>query len=231
MSKGILIAVDGLDGSGKETQSKLLCAYLDKMGINNKLVSFPTYKEDSSALIKMYLRGDFGTDPEAVNPFAASSFYAMDRYCAYMLDWKKDYDEGAVIIANRYTTANLVHQMSKLPKEQWDSFGKWLLDYEFSLLGLPAPDGVIYLCLPPKASSSLVQKRCEDTGAVKDIHENNAKHLEDSYRAALYASDKYGWNRVDCVKDEVLRSIDDIHGQVCHIVNGILADGGIFKGE
>jgi len=227
MSKGILIAVDGLDGSGKETQSKLLCATLNKAGVKNKLISFPTYKEDSSALIKMYLRGDFGKDPASVNPFAASSFYAMDRYCSYMLDFKKDYDNGTVIIANRYTTANLVHQMSKLSEGEWDSFGKWLLDYEFSLLGLPAPDGVIYLCLPPKSSSDLVQKRCDDTGAVKDIHENNIKHLEDSYKAALYASDKYGWNRVDCVRDEALRSIEDIHGEVCDIVKGILADKGI----
>lgn len=226
MSKGILIAVDGLDGSGKETQSKLLCSYLDKAGINNRLISFPTYKDDSSALIKMYLRGDFGKDPNSVNPFAASSFYAMDRYCSYMLDWKKDYDNGAVIIANRYTTANLVHQMSKLPKEEWDSFGKWLLDYEFSLLGLPAPNGVIYLCLPPASSSALVQKRCNDTGAVKDIHENNAKHLEDSYKAALYAAEKYEWNRVDCVNNGVLRSIEDIHGQVCDIVRRILANNG-----
>lgn len=227
MSKGILIAVDGLDGSGKETQSKLLCAYLDKLGIKNRLISFPTYKEDSSALIKMYLRGDFGEDPQAVNPFAASSFYAMDRYCSYMLDWKKDYQEGCVIIANRYTTANLVHQMSKLPEDEWDRFGKWLFDYEFSLLGLPAPAGVIYLCLPPTASSALVQKRCDNTGAVKDIHENNAKHLEDSYKAALCASDRYGWNRVDCVCDGALRSIEDIHGQVKDIALGILKAHGI----
>ena len=176
----------------------------------------------------MYLRGDFGKDPEEVNPYAASSFYAMDRYCSYMLDWKKDYDDGAVIIANRYTTANLVHQMSKLSKEEWEGFGSWLLDYEFSLLGLPSPDGVVYLCLPPSSSSALVQKRCDDTGAVKDIHENNTKHLEDSYKAALYASDRYGWNRVDCVCDGKLRTIEDIHGQVAEIVKEIIGKRGIL---
>lgn len=227
MSKGILIALDGLDGSGKETQSKLLCAFLDRLGIKNRLVSFPTYKEDSSALIKMYLRGDFGENPQGVNPYAASSFYAMDRYCSFMLDWKKEYDDGYVIIANRYTTANLVHQMSKLPKEEWEAFGKWLMDYEFSLLGLPSPDGVVYLCLPPSASVALVQKRCDDTGAIKDIHENNSKHLEESYRAALHASDRYGWNRVDCVCDGKLRSIEDIHGQLCDIVKKIMGKQGI----
>ncbi len=222
MAKGILIAVDGLDGSGKETQSKLLCAFLDSKGIKNRLISFPTYKEDSSALINMYLKGQFGKDPKAVNAFAASSFYAMDRYCSYMLDWKKDYAEDTVIIANRYTTANLVHQMSKLPEEEWDSFGKWLYEYEFSLLGLPAPTEVIYLCLPPSVSASLVQKRCDSTGAVKDIHENDKKHLEDSYKAALYASDKYAWHRIDCVKDGVLRSIEDIHIEVCAAIGSLI---------
>ena len=223
MAKGILIAVDGLDGSGKETQSKLLCACLDKAGIKNRLISFPTYKADSSALINMYLGGKFGDDPSAVNAFAASSFYAMDRYCSYMLDWKQDYEDGAVIIANRYTTANLVHQMSKLPQDEWDSFGRWLMEYEFGLLGLPAPDGVVYLCLPPTASAQLIQSRCDKTGVVKDIHENNAKHLEESYKAALYASDKYNWHRVDCVENGVLRSIEDIHAQVSGIVTDVIA--------
>ena len=119
MAKGILIAIDGLDGSGKETQSKLLCRRLEEEGIKNRLISFPTYENDSCALVNMYLGGRFGEDPSAVNAYAASSFYAMDRYCSYMLDWKKDYENGVVIIANRYTSANMVHQMSKLPRDKW----------------------------------------------------------------------------------------------------------------
>lgn len=222
MAKGILIAVDGLDGSGKETQSKLLCRRLEEQGIKNRLISFPTYEGESCALVNMYLGGRFGEDPNAVNAFAASSFYAMDRYCSYMLDWKQDYENGVVIIANRYTSANLVHQMSKLPKEEWDSFAEWLWDYELKLLGLPEPSAVLYLCLPPEVSASLIQSRCDKTGAVKDIHEKNKGFLENSYTAALYAAEKCNWHKVDCVKDGILRSIEDINKQVCAIVQEVL---------
>ncbi len=218
MSKGILITVDGLDGSGKETQTKLLCRFLEENGIKHRYVSFPTYKQDSSALLNMYLQGAFGSDPAAVNAYAASSFFAMDRYCSYMLDWKQDYENGAVIIANRYTTANLVHQMSKLPIQEREAFMKWLYDYEFGCLGLPAPDLVMYLCLPPEVSESLIQKRCDTVGAVRDIHENSKQHLRDSYDAAVYTSEKLGWSKIDCAPNGVLRSIEDISEEVKSVV-------------
>ena len=219
MNKGILIAIDGLDGSGKETQTKRLCKYLDEQKIKNRYISFPTYEDDSSALINMYLQGKFGDNPNAVNAYAASSFFAMDRYCSYMLDWKKDYDDGAVIIANRYTTANLVHQMSKLPESERDGFMQWLYEYEFEKLALPKPNLVIYLCLPPQASEALIQKRCNISGAVKDIHEKSSTHLNDSYKAAVYTAEKLGWSRIDCVKDGTLRTIDDIAAELKSIVN------------
>ncbi len=218
MKKGVLIAVDGLDGSGKETQTKLLCAFLNEQNIKNKYLTFPTYKEDSSALVNMYLQGKFGENPNAVNAYAASSFFAMDRYCSYMLDWKKDYEDGAVIIANRYTTANLVHQMSKLPEAERESFMDWLYEYEFEKLGLPKPDLVIYLCLPPEASEALIQKRCNTVGAVKDIHEKSKTHLAESYKSAVFASEKLGWSKIDCVKNGTLRSIEDIAAEVKSIV-------------
>ncbi len=218
MKKGILIAVDGLDGSGKETQTKLLCKYLAEQNIKNKYITFPTYQADSSALVKMYLQGKFSENPNDVNAYAASSFFAMDRYCSYMLDWKQDYEDGAVVIANRYTTANLVHQMSKLPENERETFMNWLYEYEFGKLGLPKPDLVIYLCLPPQSSESLIQKR----GAVKDIHEKSKTHLAESYKAAVFASDRLGWSRIDCVKDGSLRSIDDIADEVRAIVKAFL---------
>lgn len=223
MAKGMLIAIDGLDGSGKETQSTLLCKRLTKSGIKNRLISFPTYEGDSCALVNMYLGGKFGDDPAAVNAYAASSFYAMDRYCSYMLDWKKDYDAGTVIIANRYTSANLVHQMSKLPENEWKSFTDWLWSYEFEKLGLPAPDAVIYLCLPPSVSASLIQSRCEKTGAKKDIHEKNTAFLENSYRAALYAAESCRWYKIDCADNNGLRGIDDINKQLCAEVGRIIS--------
>ena len=226
MAKGILIAIDGLDGSGKETQSKLLCRRLEEEGIKNRLISFPTYENDSCALVNMYLGGRFGEDPSTVNAYAASSFYAMDRYCSYMLDWKKDYENGVVIIANRYTSANMVHQMSKLPRDKWDSFAGWLWDYEFSLLGLPEPSAVLYLCLPTEVSASLIQSRCEKTGVVKDIHEKNKGFLENSYQAALYAAEKCGWHKVDCVENGQLRGIEDINKQVYAIVKELLGTKG-----
>ena len=222
MSKGILIAIDGLDGSGKETQSKRLCALLDSKGIKNRCISFPNYGTKGCSLVEMYLGGEFGDDPMAVNAYAASSFFAMDRYSFYMQDWRKDYDDGVVIIANRYTSANLVHQMAKLPECEREGFMRWLVDYEYGLLGLPAPDGVIYLCLPPEVSEGLVQKRCDSTGAVKDIHEKNHGFLVSSYNAALYASEKCGWHRVDCVKNGSLRSIEDIGNEVAEIVADLI---------
>lgn len=210
----MLIALDGLDGSGKETQTKLLLQALEEMKIPYRYLSFPTYDEEMSAAVRMYLSGRFGSDPAAVGGYAASSFFAVDRICSYLLDWKKDYDEGKLIIANRYTTANAVHQLSKLPPEEADAFLDWLFDFEYNKLGLPAPDLVLYLCLPPEVSRELIRHRSDTTGRAEDIHEKSKTHLEQSYRAALYSSEKLGWTRIDCVKDGVLRSREDIHGEV-----------------
>jgi len=212
--KKTFIAIDGLDGSGKKTQTELLINYLDKKGMKYRYLSFPTYDDDYSKLVNMYLSGTFGENPESVNAFAASSFFAMDRYCSYMLDWKKDYDEGKIIIANRYTTANAVHQLSKLPESEYDSFLEWLYDYEFIKLGLPKPDKVIYLSLPPILSAKLVDKRCLETGAVKDIHEKSSSHIEKSYKAVLYSSQKLGWHRIDCSIGNEIRQIQDIQDEI-----------------
>lgn len=220
----ILIALDGLDGSGKETQTRLLENALHEKGIPCRSVSFPTYDSEMSAAVKLYLSGRFGKDPNAVNGFAASSFYAVDRYCSYMLDWKKDYDEGTVILANRYTTANAVHQLSKLPAEEYDAFLDWLFDFEFGKLTLPKPDLVLYLCVPPSVSMALVESRSAETGRTTDIHETNKQHLYDSYRAALYSAKKLGWAKIDCAKeaDGILRTREDIHAEVLSYVQKTL---------
>lgn len=209
-----LIAIDGLDASGKMTQTELLVSLLAEKGISHRNISFPTYDSDYSAHVNMYLKGRFGDDPETVNPFAASSFFGADRYCSYMLDWKKDYDNGSVIIANRYTSANAVHQLSKLGREKYNSFLQWLMDYEYNKLGIPKPDAVIYLCLPPEISQKMIEHRCEETGAEKDIHESNKKHLENSYQAALYSAEKLGWIKIDCNNGDVMRPREDIHAEI-----------------
>lgn len=222
--KKTFIAIDGLDASGKKTQTELLIKYLENKGVPYRYLSFPTYDKDYSRFVDMYLTGLFGDDPESVNAYAASSFFAMDRYASFMLDWKKDYDEGKIIIANRYTTANAVHQLSKLPENEYDSFVDWLYDYEFVKLGLPKPDEVIYLSLPPEMSVRLIEKRCAQTGAQKDIHEKSVTHLENSYKAVRFSSKKLGWHTIDCTDGEQIRTIEDIHNEiVCY-----LTDKGVF---
>ena len=141
-SKGRLLVIEGLDGSGKATQAKLLASHLAESGRRVMEITFPDYESDSSALVKMYLSGQFGDKPDDVNPYAASSFYAVDRYASYKTKWGSFYEAGGIVIADRYTTSNAVHQCSKLPPEQWNDFLRWAFDYEYRLLGLPAPDAV-----------------------------------------------------------------------------------------
>ncbi len=219
-----LIAIDGLDASGKMTQTQLLRDVLAEKGVPYRYLSFPTYDSDYSAHVNMYLKGRFGDDPEIVNPFAASSFFGTDRYCSFMLDWKNDYDNGNIILANRYTSANAVHQLSKLDESEYDSFLEWLMDHEYNKLGIPKPDAVVYLCVPPEVSEKMIQHRCDETGAEKDIHESNKKHLENSYRAALYSAEKLGWIKIDCAENGELRSREDIHREIIEKLTAIIPE-------
>ncbi len=208
---GRFIVIDGLDGSGKETQSLLLKKHLEDMGIKVRYISFPCYENDSSIFVKKYLNGELGSRPEDTNAYAASSFFAADRYLSYRTDWKRDIDDpDTVVIANRYTTANAVHQLSKLPKEQWNGFLSWLWDYEFYKLGIPVPDHVIYLEMHPDISHRLIKSRAEQTGRAIDIHESDGSFLHKSYDAALYASDRLNWTRICCYRDSEPLSIKEI---------------------
>lgn len=211
---GILITIDGLDGSGKQTQSERLVQRLNENGITAKIVSFPDYESDSSALVKMYLGGRFSSDPEKVNAYAASSFFAVDRYASYMLNFKKDYDNGTVIICNRYTTSNAIHQLSKIDDEKKrEEFIEWLYDFEFNKLAIPAPDMTILLSVPVEISLGLIKSRSESTGREIDIHEN-AEHLKKAYKAAHFAAEHLGWTAIECTKDGSLLSIDEISEKV-----------------
>ena len=208
---GRFIVIDGLDGSGKETQSLILKKYLEDMGVKVRYISFPCYENDSSLFVKKYLNGELGSRPEDTNAYAASSFFAADRYLSYRTDWKKDIDDpDTVVIANRYTTANAVHQLSKLPKEQWNGFLSWLWDYEFYKLGIPVPDAVIYLEMHPDISYKLIKSRAEQTGRATDIHENDGSFLYKSYEAALYASDRLNWSRICCYEGDDPLTIEEI---------------------
>lgn len=224
MSKGRLIVMEGLDGSGKATQTKLLAEQLRAAGYNVQKVTFPDYASNSSALVRMYLAGQFGHKPDDVNAYAASSFYAVDRYASYKMNWGSFYEEGGVIIADRYTTSNAVHQCSKLPPEQWESFLQWLFDYEFRLLGLPAPDKVIYLQVDPAVSQRLMTERYHGDESKKDVHEKDREYLARSRQAAEYCAQHLGWATVHCTRGDTMRTIEEIHSEVRAIAQQVLPD-------
>lgn len=213
------IAIDGLDGSGKETQSNKLVNYLKIDGHAVRYLSFPVYESESSAPVRMYLSGKLGTRPSDTNAYAASTLFACDRYCSYKSDWKKDYDSlSKIIVANRYTSANAVHQLSKMPREHWDDFLDWLWDFEFIKLGLPAPDLVLYLELLPEQSMELVSKRSSSTGRTKDIHELDEGFMRRSYEAAQFACEKLGWTKIKCYDDNGVRDREDIFKEILRTV-------------
>lgn len=212
--KGKLLVIEGLDGSGKATQAKLLYAALQERGVRVRQISFPNYGSDSSALVRMYLRGDFGTDPSDVNAYAASSFYAADRYAGFKSDWGAFYEEGGVLIADRYTTSNAVHQCAKLPAGEWDAYLDWLFHYEYVLLGIPAPDAVFYLRVDPGISQGLMTGRYAGEESRKDIHERNVQYLELSSRAAAYCCGRLGWEVVECAREGAMRPVEEIHAQI-----------------
>lgn len=224
MSRGALIVIEGLDGSGKATQAKLLAETLTAMGKNVRQITFPNYQSDSSALVRMYLNGAFGEKPGDVNAYAASSFYAADRYAGYKADWGEFYENGGILIADRYTTSNAVHQCSKLPPRRWKSFINWLYDFEYNKLGIPMPDGVIYLSVDVKVSQKLMSGRYHGDESKKDVHEKDLEYLARSRTAAAWCAERLGWNTVQCVRDGAMRSIEDIHEEVLVLAQRILGE-------
>ncbi len=188
-----LIVLDGLDGSGKSTQIDLLEQNLIALGKKVKKISFPDYANESSALVKLYLSGAFGEDAYAVNAYAASSFYAVDRYASYKQFWQKEYEQGTVILAARYTTSNAIHQMGKLPPQEWDTYLAWLEDYEYGKLGLPRPNAVLFLDMDPEISARLITSRYHGDESKRDIHEKNRQYLKECTKSARYAGEKLGF--------------------------------------
>ena len=216
-----VIVIEGIDGSGKATQAKLLSESLARQGQSVRQVSFPDYDSPSSTLVKMYLAGDFGAKPTDVNAYAASSFYAVDRYASFMKDWRRDYARG-VVIADRYTTSNAVHQCCKLPRAEWDTFLQWLFDYEYRRLAIPAPDGVFYLRVDPAVSQRLLLSRYEGDEQKKDIHEKDMTYLVRCHEAADYCAQKLGWLTVECCEGEAMRPIAAIQAQLQSFANRLI---------
>ena len=211
---GRLIVLEGLDGSGKATQAERLTAALSERGVPVRKLSFPDYASDSSALVRMYLRGDFGTDPEAVNAYTASLFFTVDRCAGMLRDWGEFYRQGGILIADRYTTSNAVHQCSKLPEECWDAYLDWLFRFEYELLDIPAPDAVVYLRLDPAISQALMAGRYHGDEAKKDIHERDVAYQTAASSAAEYCAGMLGWDVVSCTENGAMRPVEDIAAEM-----------------
>ena len=221
---GKLIVIEGTDGSGKSTQFRLLTQRLENEGKAFQKLVFPQYSEPSSALIRMYLGGEFGTKPSDVNAYAASAFYAVDRYASYKKVWGDWYEDGGLVLSDRYTTSNAVHQASKEPEETRGAFLKWLYEFEYEKLGLPRPDLTIYLDVPTDFTEKLMRRREADTNTTADIHEQDLSYLATCRRMGKTAAEYYNWTVIECVKDGAMRSIEDIHEEIYRRVAACLEE-------
>lgn len=218
---GKLIVIDGLDGSGKTTQFEIIKEKLS--GTHSvKAISFPDYDNPSSALVKMYLGGELSKDADGVNAYAASSFYAVDRYASYKMFWEENYKNGDLVLASRYVSSNAIHQMVKLDESEWDSYLKWLSDYEYGKLGLPVPNLVIFLDMPVEISQKLMSERYGGDESKKDIHEANVRYLQACRKSALYAAEKLGWKIVDCSADGEPLTVEEINGKLLQLINEVM---------
>lgn len=221
---GKLIIIEGLDGCGKSTQTALLEKYLDDKSISFKKIKLPDYDSPSSTLVNMYLGGEFGSNANDVNAYAASAFYAVDRFASFKLKWKKEYDNGELILADRYATSNLIYQMEKISSDCWDEYIEWSEDFEYEKIGVPRPDAVIFLDMPVEVSQRLMTQRyCGDENK-KDVHEANVEFLNGCRRSALYAAKKQGWYVVECSDGENPLEIEKIHSNIVSIVEKELSN-------
>ena len=221
---GKLIVIEGTDGSGKSTQFRLLTSRLEEEGREFQKLVFPQYSEPSSALIRMYLGGEFGSKPSDVNAYAATTFFAVDRYASYKKVWGQWYENGGLIVSDRYTTSNAVHQASKEPEETRAEFLKWLYEFEYDRLGLPRPDLTIYLDVPTDFTEKMMRKREADTNTSADIHEQDMEYLATCRRTGKAAAEYYGWTVIQCVRNGAMRSIEDIHEEIYSLCKACLEE-------
>lgn len=220
MNKGKLIVIDGLDGTGKSTQTKILYNRILETNKKVKLISFPNYESDSSYLVKMYLNGEISNDVNNINPYAASSFYSSDRYISYIKEWASYYKEGYIIISSRYVQSNLIHQMTKLDKSEWDDFIKWTYDYEYNKLMLPVPDLVLYLEVDINISKNLILKRASDKPL--DIHEKDYNYMKKCMESFNYIKNLGYVNNILCNDENGIFSINDINDKIFELVKEVV---------
>ena len=219
---GKIIVIEGLDGSGKATQTKLLYERLTAQGKKVRRLEFPDYGSPSAALVKMYLNGDFGERPEDVNAYAASAFYAVDRAASFLKDWKRGYQDDTVFLCDRYATSNIICQMAKVPPGERDAFIAWQADFEYDKLGLPRPDAVLYLDVEPEVSQRLMEKRYGGDNSKKDLHESNLRFLLSCRESALYAAEHCGWTMISCCEVGDIKPIEVIAEEIEKALKNIL---------
>lgn len=215
---GKLIIIEGLDGCGKSTQTALLEKYFEDNSVNFKKIKLPDYDSKSSTLVKMYLGGEFGKNADDVNAYAAGAFYAVDRFASYKLDWGKDYENGTLILADRYATSNSIYQMEKIDEDKWDEYLDWSADFEYNKIGIPKPDLVIFLDMPVDVSQKLMTSRYNGDEGKKDVHEANVDFLNNCRKSALYTAKKQGWAVVSCSDGVNPLPIEEIHNTILDFV-------------
>lgn len=219
---GKIIVIEGLDGSGKATQTARFYEKLIAQGKRVRKLEFPDYDSPASALVKMYLGGEFGSKPEDVNAYAASAFYAVDRAASYLKSWKQDYQDDVIFLCDRYATSNIIYQMAKVPPQERDAFIAWQEDFEYDRLGLPRPDAVLYLDVAPEVSQKLMEKRYGGDNSKKDLHESNLRFLLSCRESALYAAEKRGWRMIDCCEQGEMKSVEQIAQEIEEALNELI---------
>lgn len=221
---GLLIAVEGVDASGKQTQTELLYKFLTEKGIKVRRLSFPMYECDSSAGVRMYLNGELSESADGISAYAASSLFASDRFLSFKSDWAKDYENDTLILCDRYVGSNMIHQACKLDESERDAFLDWLDDFEFGIYALPKPDVTIFLDMPPEKGRELMASRRNkiDNSETHDIHERDRDFLEKSYNCACSVAEKFGWTRISCVNGDKIRSVEEISEEIKGKVERIL---------
>ena len=222
---GKLIVIEGTDSSGKETQTKKLYERLANEVEKVRKISFPNYESPACEPVKMYLAGAFGDNALNINPYPVSTMFAIDRYASYKIDWESFYNAGGIIVTDRYTTSNMVHQASKIENiDEKSKYLGWLEDLEYNKMGIPKPDLVIFLNMPTEMAVKLMEARKNKiTGEEKkDIHEKDTSYLKKSYDNACDIAKKYNWQEIKCVENKRLKTIEEIGEEIYTLVKEIL---------
>lgn len=224
---GKLIVIEGTDSSGKQTQTEKLYLRLKDDEMKIKKISFPNYESPASEPVKMYLAGDFGKEVGKTNPYPVSTMYAIDRYASFKTEWGNFYNNNGIIVSDRYTTSNMVHQASKINDlSEKIKYLDWLVDLEYHKMELPQPDMVIFLNMPTETAYELMEERKNKiTGeSQKDIHENDRAYMKASYDNACYIASKYSWYEIKCVENGRLKTIDEINDEVYKVVKEMIGE-------